>query len=308
MLIPEEAQLTVYDYFKDITDFGYNTKFEELEFSKGKRNYTKITKELLKNNFQSPLEFKYLTFSLDELKTLLSETLNKIFDNRYKEQIQYLSSLIIPKKNIMPFEATLVENFKNGILVPEKIFICAQLTSVDIISTAHEIIHAMLTKYAMYEFNNILNNVHYKEFLSILVEYITCYELSKLIKEDKIIEKHNVIRMEHNKAQVSENEAAQSLKDKLYSFPLTEQKIMEGYIEYQAHNSYGYVLSDIYSDYLIDIYKQEPQTLINIISSVIDGQKCISNLLSQYKLNLSNNDIVFKFVNKINQTSKMIIK
>lgn len=301
MMIPPEAVQCVRDFFTDTIELGHNANFSELEYGKAKRNYDRISKELMKAELPNPSSFRYSKLSLDELKQLMSDILNKIFDNKYKEEIKYLSSLIVTEKNPNPFLATLAEKYHNGVLIPEQIYISDKMSSIEVVSTAHELIHAMLTKYIVNEYNKVLNNVHYQEFLSILIEYVVCYELSQLIKEDKLTEKHNIIRLYHNQEQIQETTTAQNLN--LSLLPINDQEIMKLYVEYQLHNSYGYILSDIYSFHLLDVYKKDSKALVNIVSSIIDGKKCINDLISFYKLNLSRNDIIFKYINRIDETS-----
>jgi len=59
------------------------------------------------------------------------------------------------------------------------------------------------------------------------------------------------------------------------------------------------LLDDIYGSYLIDVYKDNPRDLIMIIKSIIDGDKCISDLLNHFGLSLRNMDLVKGYYDKI---------
>lgn len=290
MLLPPEVIQQAYDFKMDAKRFGYDTSFKELSFSKGNKNYNRILKKLEEITLPDPSIFTYSTLTLDELKSLLSEIMIKILGEHHTSEIEYLNSLLYPTHTSEMFDSILEEELKGNDFIPKRIHINRQLATIQVASTGHEYIHALLSKYKGHNFNRVMTNIHYKELLSIITEYIIVYELSTMLKDDKLREKHSIIRAKHDKDQATEHTASESIKGKLNKAKLDRQTIeyFRLYFDYEAHNSFGYILSDIYSRRLLTMYQDDPKTLLTIIRHIIEGQKSIQDLLKHYDLSLTN--------------------
>ena len=70
MLLPPEAIQQAYNFKVDAKTHGYDMTFQELQFSKGNRNYTRILKRLEEITLPDPSLFTYNRLSLTELKSL----------------------------------------------------------------------------------------------------------------------------------------------------------------------------------------------------------------------------------------------
>ncbi|MDE5889324.1 MAG: hypothetical protein K2H20_04825, partial [Bacilli bacterium] len=203
-----------------------------------------------------------------------------------------------------PFKATIETDLVGDMQVPKNIFISNKCSSIQVVSTGHEYTHCLLSKYDTHLFNSIMSNVHYKELLPIIVEYIICYELSQNLKEEILEEKHQLIRLDHDKNQAEERASSIMLEGKIRNFNSVDAHVLRKYIEYQEHNSFGYILSDIYGIYLIELYKSDPKTLISLIKAIISGEKSINDLLSFFDLSLTNQEVLNKYNNRIDEISK----
>ena len=182
MLLPPEAIQQAYDFKMDTKRFGYDTSFKELSFSKGNKNYNRILKKLEEITLPDPSIFTYSTLTLDELKSLLSEIMIKILGEHHTSEIEYLNSLLYPTRTSEMFDSILEEEIVGHDFIPKRIHINRQLATIQVASTGHEYIHALLSKYKGHNFNKVLTNIHYNELLSILTEYIIIYELSQMLK------------------------------------------------------------------------------------------------------------------------------
>ncbi len=202
-----EAIRDVNDFFEDISRYGFNHEFSEFNFSRGQKSYENILKRLEKIELPNPLDLKYQVLSLEELSKILLEILCKIFGNEFKEKFEYFNSLLVLKNIEDPFDAIVETELKGENQVPCAIYISSKCYSIQVASTAHEYIHGLLSPYDTTLFNSKINNVHYKELLPIIVEYIVCYELSKLFKSDNLELRHDLIRIYHNQQQALERHA-----------------------------------------------------------------------------------------------------
>lgn len=305
-MLPLEIQKEINDFFEDIKVYGYNYEFTELSDLRSKENYDNIIKNLSDITLPNPTALKFSTMSLEELVSILGEILIKIFGSNYKERIETYNSLLklVPIEN--PFEAMVESIIVNGEQVPKHVYISDQCKSIQIVSTGHEYIHCMLSKYDSNGFNDRINNVHYKELLSILIEYIICYELSKILRDEKLQEKHELIRIHHDKDQALERIECLSLIPQLVKLHPLDAMSLHSYIKYQEHNSFSYILSNIYALYLLDAYKEEPTKLMSMITAIIDKDQCIRDLLEYFNLSLENQDVIKKYNLVMKNVSKTL--
>lgn len=308
--------MELYEMIKQTEDFEYDSKkykydlsYPELSFSKGNRNYNAIIKRLTTITLPNPENFKYTNLSLEELKEYLSSILNKIFDSTYSKEIEEYNSKIKLFKTSNPFDAMLETTITDSIDIPEikHIHISDELVSIEVAATAHEYIHGLLSLYNTSRFNDVISNYHYKELLSILIEYITVYELSNLLKQNLLQNQHNIIRLSTDQAHImasSENKAllySNAIKGMSPSFI----NVYKRCVDYGEHNAFGCIISDIYSTRLFKLYQDDPKTLLNIFKSIIDGQKSIKDLLSFYNISMRDTETYITFNERLQNIPKL---
>jgi hypothetical protein len=303
MFLPQEAVQQAYNFKVDAQTYGYDISFRELSFSKGNRNYNKILKRLEEVKLPNPEQFKYNNLTLEELKELLSEIMIKILGENHASEITYLNGLLHPTRTSEMFDAITEEEIVAHEFVPKRIHINRQLATIQVASTGHEYIHALLSKYKGHNFNKHLTNIHYNELLSVLTEYVIVYELSQILKDESLREKHSILRAKHDKDHALEHKAADELSTKLHKAVLDRHTLeaLKLYLDYESHNSFGYILSDIYSRRLFTMYQDDPQVLLTILRHIISGEKSIQDLLKYYDLSLTNIPTIETFNTALNQ-------
>lgn len=302
----EEIIKQVSDFEYDCNRYGYNTYYSEFEFSRGLRNYTNITRRLKGLNLPNPNTFLYTKLTIEELKEYLKNILNKIFDSQYAEEIETYNHLITLEPIADPFDATLETDIIEDHPVIKKFHISDQLASIEIVATAHEYIHALLAKYSTYQFNKVLSNIHYKELLSLLIEYISTYELSEWLKKDDLSEKQDIIRLHTDQQHVlsqEENKAFLASLRKESISPIVIRNVQKC-VAYAEHNAFGYITSDIYATRLFEYYKEDPKTLLSFYKAIIDGQKSINDLLKFYGISLRDNNTMNAFTKRLENRNK----
>lgn len=286
-------------------EYSYDMSYPEFNFSRGIKNYNTIIKRLKNIELPDPSTFKYSHLSLEELTTYLNTILNKIFDNRYADQLEKYNSIIELNSIQNPFDATLETSINEGISKIEKIHISDKLASIQVVSTAHEYIHAFLAKYNTHLYNQVLSNYHYKELLSILIEYITVYELSNLFKNELLEEKHNIIRLHDNQEHILSSEENKRLEPiiKVRNYPIT-YSMYKKILDYTEHSDFGYITSDIYATRLFELYKDDSKTLLSIYKAIIDGTKSIDDLLKYYSISLRDKETVNIYYKRLDNIPK----
>lgn len=296
------------DFEYDASRYNFDLTYPEFNFSRGQKNYTNIIKRLKSLNLPDPSTFKYTSLTLEELKQYLTTILNKIFDSSYSKQIEEYNSLLKLSSTPNPFDATLETSIGATYDLPtiEHIHISEQLSSIEVVATSHEYIHALLSDYSTYNFNRIMSNYHYKELLSILIEYISVYELSKLLKEENLPEKHNIIRLHTNQEHIIAEEKNKAM------LPTIERQaspiIVQAYkkcLNHSAHNSFGYIASDIYATRLFELFQDDPKTLLNIFKSIINGEKSINDLLNYYGISLRDKATINTYYKRLDNVPKL---
>lgn len=298
------AKRTVSDFFYDINKYHYNHDFDELSYSRAKKNYERILKRLYEIKLPDPKLFKYTSLTLQELLETLQSLMTKILGQDYKDEIESLSKLVKTYKNDDYFDSVIEEAPKGKIMTPINVYISNHLYNIQVASTGHEYIHGLMSKYKGENFNNHISNIHYNELLSILIEYILCYELSELLKDKTLIDKHEVIRASHAHAQSKELLDIRALSAAIHKSPSTETEFYKLYSEYQEHNAYTYILDDMYSIHLMEYYLEDKETLIKLIKAILNGEKSLIEIINYYGISLRNNDTIRLYNEQIERTLK----
>ena len=306
MLLPPEAIQQAYNFKMDAKQYGYDTTFKELSFSKGNKNYNRILKRLEEISLPDPTLFTFERLTLEELKSLLTEIMIKVLGDSHSSEIEYLNSLLYPTRTSSMFDSILEEEIVGHEFIPKKIHINRQLATIQVAATGHEYIHALLSKYKGPNFNKVLTNIHYNELLSILTEYIIAFELSNILKDRSLQTKHSIIRAHHDKEHVTEHLATEKLKTQLSKLKLDRETVecLRLYFDYESHNSFGYIVSDIYSRRLFALYQDDPKTLLSMLRHIISGEKSIQDLIKQYELSLTNIPTIENFNQELGKIKK----
>ncbi len=282
------------DYVNDMNRYGYNNTFTEISFSRGKRNYERILKTLSTISLPNPETFKYQKITLPELKQYLLDILITLLGPSYESIIKEYNEMLKLEPIPNPFDATIETTYQNGTWIPLQFHISDQLSNIEIVSTAHEYIHGLLSKYTVKGYNEVLSNIHYKEFLSILIEYLTCYILKTSFPKDDLEYKQRVNRVNAEHLMTLENIETRKLSTMLRNFPSGRPDIAlyKNYVIFDEHKTYGYIISNIYACRLLEFYLSDEKNLLTFIRNIIAGEKSIADLIKYYDLSLSKEETI----------------
>lgn len=292
-------QVEVQAYYQDIYRFKINNSFDELQFSKGKINYGRLCKRLASIDLPDPSLLPYQQISFEELITNVKEILNKLFDNTYESEVDRLTKAIKLRRTNNPFDAALEEIYYQNQQTGERIHISDKISTIGIVALAHEIIHALLSKYNGEEYNKHLNNIHYKELLSVIVEYIVCYEISKTLQDD-LSTKQRINRFFVANNNVIEQERMKDIIKLVPPILLPQYQI---YDEYVNHNTFGNIITDAYGRRLLDLYKDDPSTLLKLVREIIDGDKQVRDLIKYYHLSLTDKPTIYGYYDSLEEVT-----
>lgn len=285
-------------YYEDVHRFKINSQFEELKFSKSQTNFDRLCRRLTNIDIPLPALLPYQTLTLEEIKQNVRDILNQLFDNQYKDEIEESLNSIVLEPIENPLDAILEEKYNREQLIGKKIHISDKLSTIEIIALAHEIIHALLAKYNAQHYNAHLNNLNYKELLSIVVEYIVCYELGKNIEDDLSV-KQRVNRLWVCQQNLQESE---NIKTILPFIPPILQPHYQVYKDYIMHNGYKYIIGDVYARRLLDMYKDDPATLLKLVSGIINGDQQVKDLIKYYRLSLTDKPTIYGYYDSMEET------
>ena len=152
--------------------------------------------------------------------------------------------------------------------------------------------------YNAQHYNAHLNNLNYKELLSIVVEYIVCYELGKNIEDDLSV-KQRVNRLWVCQQNLQESESIKTILP--FILPIL-QPHYQVYKDYIIHNGYKYIIGDVYARRLLDMYKDDPATLLKLVSGIINGDQQVKDLIKYYKLSLTDKPTIYGYYDSMEET------
>lgn len=313
------AKQSVEAFLDDINRLKYNSEFTELSFSRGKKNYERLITQLNSLKLPNHNTFRYPTLSVAELKSILNELMLKILGESYKNKLEQLGQLI-ELRDLPYFSSTINEEFvyqdrygqikasptgaASISMKTKAIYISNQLYTIQVPSTGHEYTHALQSRFKGDKFNETFTNIHYNELLSILVEYILTYELSKMLDDQNIVSSHEVIRINHDHEQAKELTDSRALNVQLNRAKMPANSFYRNYITYQEHNAFTYIIGDIYAVHLLELYKGDSQSINNLIRAALNGEKTLLELIKHFDLSLRNAETLDLYQKQIDRTLK----
>lgn len=291
---------SIRNYLICTQEYGHNHEFTELSFSRGRKNYERIQKRLSGIQLPDPSKFKYTNISYDELKETLEMILEKVLGKEFHNEIKNIINIISLQKIDNPFDSVLSQEKRGDIYIPREIIISDQLANIEIVSGAHEAMHYLLLPYSIKEYNRVFTNMHYNELPSILLEYIVCYELSKIYEKDQLLEKHDILRTEHDKMQSLEDISTHTITPIMKNNSMNTALLKE-YLKYEPHNAFTYIVSDIYANKLYEYYLEDSNKILELLTNLIKGTISIEEILNYYNINLNNGPAIESYNLKLNR-------
>ena len=287
----------------DIKKYNIDDSYIDIEYRKDRNNFYKIFSLLESLEFKSPEDIKSSYIKFSELKRELLEILDYLFDRKYHDEIVRCNT------DLLQFSTDDTKEWDNAVgyyiandkFVTTDIQISKNLTKIEIPFVAHEYIHVLLGKYQTLLHRRVLNNYHYDELLPIIVEYIVSYELDQ-IQNERLFDKDNLVRLNHNRNNVVEYQAAQKLKIKE---PFDDDTKKDE--EFLKHVLYQYLICDIFSTRILELYKEDKKDVLKSIMDIIDGKSSINELKQRYNIFLRDSSTKDAYIKKlINEEYKRI--
>lgn len=279
------------NFYERVEKHGIDISYLDTNSKEETENYLRIINRLKNLNLPDPADFIYSKLEKEEIISILNDILNKIFDNRLSKKINKISNKVkFEHHEDNTYGHTIAKESILGTRL-KKILVSDNLYNIEIVVLAHEYMHALLFKYIPYKYNEVIGNYHYKELLSMLMEYIVVYELSNYFKNDNLEYKHSIERITPIKKDLMEPVATNDL----YS--------LDPVREHTQHLIYSYRISDIYSTKLFEIYKND-KSLINKVYEIIKGRISNRDLLKYYNVKLDE-DTTNTYINKLDNICKI---
>lgn len=292
-------QKETYDFYIDVTRYGIDTSYRELEFRKGQINFQRICDNLSNLSVEKDKELKFLKLSFDELKSYLIELFDLIFECKYHDKIIEFNKLLkISKFNLESFDSAVESEIIDDVRKIVNIHISDKLESMQVSCVSHEYMHAFLNKYMTFDYNKVLSNWHYSELLSLLIEYIVSYEFDKYIN-DNLERKNAIIRFNHSKEIIKDHDETSKLPKEYFKDP----EIKLAY-DYQKHLQFTYLTGDIYATRLLEIYKDDKSSVVNNVIKIINGEMSIEELLKFYGLSFTDRGTLDAYTKKMTDYKK----
>lgn len=282
-------------YFHQVRDLKYDNTFLEFETSKGKRNYDKIIRILKSVTLPDPDELITKTMELDELKAYLGELLSIILGDEFKDDISIAKSFVTAKTYPIPTDVKTSYKDIAGIETACEFIVSKKHNPIQLVQIVNSEITVLLNP--LYRvFNETISNIHYKRFPGVLASYMAIYELSTILKQESIIKdfEDHYIYLDSEYSKEHGKEIAEQL-------PKNRKNEV---LEHSEHNTFGYILSDIYSTNLIEMYLTDKKSFLEKYKSMLKGNMSIPEYFNYYGLDLRNREVIEKYQNKITEVEK----
>lgn len=145
-------------------------------------------------------------------------------------------------------------------------------------------------------FDHTIANVHYQRFPGIVATYVAIYELSKILKSENIIDIYEKYYI-HNDTNLAKD------RNKIIISMLPPYRHKDLF-EHNEHNKFSFLVSDIYSTSLIEAYLNDEIEFFKKFRMMIAGEISIPDYLNYYGLNLKDNNVMLKYLNKVDEVAK----
>lgn len=273
-----------------ITKLKEKAEFKELEFTKQRRNLERIKEQILKITV---IPFNNDTEKLN--KEITEETLTKLLSNYFKieELKKFFSITQIDSKYLSSkYDAITARNIDTNKL--ESFFISGYNFYSIIPNLAHEYTHGKIELASEIETVNFLGNYHYTELPSILIEQIVALESENLLNLP-ILKSVDISRIKHLKTiiEIEETLKKGNMTDEIGSLIL----------EYQKHDTYKYLLSDILATALFEEYKKDKEKINYYIKKLLEHQITINEILTLYSISLKERLTVEAYEKKLKRVT-----
>lgn len=283
------------EYKYQVESLYYDNSFREFEFSRGQKNYDRIIKRLKSINLPEPKLIISESIDIEEFKHYVVTILRKILGDKYEDDIKIAKTFINPQSYSMPTDV--VTKYKDivGISMPYEFTVSDKLNYIQLAQVINSEITVLLRP--LYQnFIHTIANIHYQRFPGIIATYVAIYELSKLLKQEKLITSYEDYYI-YNDIGYAKDKG----KEIIDALPEYRHKDL---IEHNEHNKFSFLISDIYSTSLIGKYLEDENDFLARYKMMIEGSISIPDYLDYYGLSLKEKNVTLKYLNKVDEVEK----
>lgn len=302
MATPQELVEIVYDlldevdlYEHQVRDLYYNNAFIELDTSRARKNYDRILKRLESVNMPDPELLIKKTMNLDELKEYLVMILEKILGSEYDEDIKIAKSFISPKPYSQIIDVKTSYKIVGGIETPTEFIVSKKHNPIQLANIVNSEVTVLLQPLYK-DFNNTIGNIHYQKLPGIIATYMAVYEISRILKQQKLVSDYEDIYIHSDVKYAKRGE-----REIINALPKYRQK---GVSEHNEHSKFGFLISDIYSTSLIEAYLSDEESFLKKYRDMIKGNISIPEYLEYYGMDLKNPSVSAKYQDRITEVEK----
>jgi len=279
----EELLTEVKTYINEVKRYDYNDEFTEFVFSRGKKNYDNIFKTLL--NLPTIYEnTPFKTYDETALNEIVLIIMSDILGNEYQAKIKEYLKISVNSRSAHSFGSYFEVYQQDGQEIAKKFRIANRNTGAGAVAMGHEYTHGILLPKNGINFNSYYGNIHYKELPSMMMERIVATKFDALTS-DVVTPIMTLLRQESSAEQARQIVHFEGEAD-LYRTESAEQLAV-----YQLHKGYGYIVCNIYTTYLHELYLNDPLHFLKLFRSLIKGEINLPEYFKKYGLGLNNNEI-----------------
>lgn len=260
-------------FFEEAKDFGFSIKHIDMFDKQGAQNFEKIKQEALKTSAALPYSKDFTKSNLETNKKEVIAFTEKFLGTG---STKTLKTLPIEKAAMPLFDGATLFHYdgKQRTILPTKIVLFRTDLSYSALSLVHENTHILFNHPAPQKGFHL----HYNELLPIVMELIATIRFQETLKDPNLLQHYLDIRIKTFRDHIEEYSKgillkASGIKD---STP----------IEYSIHNSYSYIICTIYGLRLFELYKQEPESIKELIQKAITHQITVEQLLQETNTSL----------------------
>lgn len=283
------------EYKYQVESLHYDNSFREFKFSRGQKNYDRIIKRLKSINLPEPKLIIFESIDIEEFKHYVVTILKKILGDKVEDDIKIAKTFINPQSYSMPTDV--VTKYKDivGISTPYEFTVSDKLNYIQLAQVINSEFTVLLRP--LYQnFIHTIANIHYQRFPGIIATYVAIYELSNLLKQEKLITSYEDYYIYNDNGYAKDKG-----KEIIDVLPEYRHKDL---LEHNEHNKFSFLVSDIYSTSLIEKYLEDENDFLARYKMMIEGTISIPDYLDYYGLSLKDKNVTLKYLNKVDEVEK----
>ena len=257
------------------------SEFPHRQSALATENYSAIVEALLASDFPESMTFKtfYKSTLNDHILNLMLEILGDEFEFIIRGFIK--NTTYVTNNSLLYSEYFIPQNSESGKIPFGEFAIGANQSGLTATQAAFRYTSALL--YPMYETNYLeyYGNAHYYLVPNLLMEKIMAQKIS-LISEDAVLSKLSFLRQEQLQ---SLHIAMKKLED------TKDPKVVVA-----THISSTFLLGDVYTNYLLKLYLEEPAHFFKLLRALIKGEINIMDYFKEYGVSLENSKVVDSYL------------